>query len=246
MILAVFGMGRRDSSAVKIGSEGMRHVMIIGADRGIGAALVREYKGQGHDVTAVCFQDGDHWYKEGVRVIPDVDVTKDAAVRSLAEQMEEMPIDELVHVSGVGAFEKWGEIDFDVMMDHYNLNALGPLRVSHALADNFSPGGKIGIVTSRMGSIGDNQSGRMYSYRMSKAAANMLGVTLYHQFRPRDVAVMLLHPGTVATEMTKGAKDWDTFTTPEESAAGLYKQMQALGPETPPEFRHQDGTLLPW
>lgn len=224
----------------------MSHSVIIGADRGIGAALVKEYRSHGYDVTAVCLEDGDHWRNDGVRVIPRIDVTDDAAVRSLAEQMEETPIDELVHVSGVGAFERWGEIDFDVMLEHYNLNALGPLRVTQALAGNFASGGKIGIVTSRMGSIGDNQSGRMYSYRMSKAAANMLGVTLYHQFKPQNVAVILLHPGTVATDMTKGAKDWDTFTKPEESAAGLFKQMQALGPDTPPEFRHQDGTLLPW
>ncbi|MEM7018535.1 MAG: hypothetical protein AAF512_14490 [Pseudomonadota bacterium] len=46
--------------------------------------------------------------------------------------------------------------------------------------------------------------------------------------------------------MTKGAKGWDTYTKPEESAAGLARQMDALGPDTPPEFRHQDGTLLPW
>ena len=126
------------------------------------------------------------------------------------------------------------------------INALGPLRVVSALDRNLGDGSKVGIVTSRMGSIGDNGSGRMYSYRMTKAAANMLGVNLYHQLRPRGALVMLLHPGTVATQMTKGARDWGSFTKPAEAAAGLAAQLDSLGPDTPIEFRHADGTLLPW
>ena len=132
------------------------------------------------------------------------------------------------------------------MLEHYDLNALGPLRVVSALAENLTKGSRVGIVTSRMGSIGDNASGRMYSYRMSKAAANMLGVNLHHELAPRSVHVMLLHPGTVATQMTKGARGWDTFTKPAESAAGLAAQLDTLGPDSPIEFRHADGTLLPW
>lgn len=51
------------------------------------------------------------------------------------------------------------------------------------------------IVTSLMGSIADNASGRIYSYRISKAVANMLSVNLHHELKPRNVYVMLLHPG---------------------------------------------------
>ena len=115
-----------------------------------------------------------------------------------------------------------------------------------ALADNLREGGKVGIVTSRMGSIGDNSSGRMYSYRMSKAAANMLGVNLYHELRPRGISVMLLHPGTGASDMTRGAPNWDQMTKPAEAAAGMATQLDKLGTDTPIEFRHADGTLLPW
>jgi NAD(P)-dependent dehydrogenase (short-subunit alcohol dehydrogenase family) len=224
----------------------MSHVVIVGADRGIAAGLVREYKSRGERVTAVCRDEGSHWSEEGVRAIAEIDVTSDAAVRRLSDQLEGDTIDVLIHVAGVGAFDRWGKFDFDAMLAHYNLNALGPLRVISALSENLSAGARVGIVTSRMGSIGDNQSGGMYSYRMSKAAANMLGVNLYNEFRDRGVAVMLLHPGTVATDMTKGAKNWDSFTKPAESAAGLARQLDNLTAETPPEFRHQDGTLLPW
>ena len=216
--------------------------VVIGADRGIGAALVEVYSARGDEAIAVCLGDGGHWADKSVRMIPGI---ADAVAR-LAAALEGTSVDILVHVAGVGAFDRWGQFDFELMLQHYNLNALGPLRVVNALADNLVEGSKVGIVTSRMGSIGDNGSGRMYSYRMSKAAANVLGVNLHHELKPRGVHVVLLHPGTVATQMTQGARGWDDFTKPAESAAGLAAQLDALSPETPIEFRHADGTLLPW
>ncbi len=224
----------------------MTTAIVIGADRGIGAALVDVYRQRGCDAIAVCLEDGAAWADMNVRVIGQIDVTSTEAVAKLAAEVGATPIDVLVHVAGVGALDKWGRFDFDAMLQHYNLNALGPLRVVSALAENLTKGSRVGIVTSRMGSIGDNASGRMYSYRMSKAAANMLGVNLHHQLAPQGVHVMLLHPGTVATQMTRGARGWDSFTKPAESAAGLATQLDTLGPDSPIEFRHADGTLLPW
>ena len=224
----------------------MTTAMVIGADRGIGAALVDVYRERGCDATAVCLGDGEAWKDKDVRVIGGIDVTSSEAVARLAAEVGAMPIDVLVHVAGVGAYDKWENFDFDVMLRHYDLNALGPLRVVNALSDNLAAGSRVGIVTSRMGSIGDNGSGRMYSYRMSKAAANMLGVNLHHQLKPQGVSVVLLHPGTVGTQMTKGAQGWEDFTTPAESAAGLAARMDELSTESPIEFRHADGLLLPW
>lgn len=224
----------------------MAVAMVIGADRGIAAALVDVYRDRGDEAIAVCMGDGEVWADSGVRVIGQIDVTSDRAVERLAAELGSTTIDILVHVAGVGALDRWAQFDFEQMLAHYNLNALGPLRVVSALAENLRGGGKVGIVTSRMGSIGDNMSGRMYSYRMSKAAANMLGVNLYHELKPRGVHVLLLHPGTVATEMTRGAKNWASMTKPAEAAAGLAAQLDALGPDSPIEFRHADGTLLPW
>ncbi len=128
----------------------------------------------------------------------------------------------------------------------YDVNALGPLRAVDALTPRFAAGSKIGIITSRVGSLSDNRSGGLYGYRMSKCAANMLGINLYHELRPHGIAVMLLHPGQVATAMTRGVSGVGDFITPEISAAGLIEQIDALHSGTPPEFRHTDGTLLPW
>ena len=223
----------------------MVNVVIVGADRGIGAAMANAYHRRGDAVIAVCLEGGSE-LDDHIRVVADIDVTDDDAVHRMAAALADHPIDVLVHVAGRGSFDRWGQFNYAQMLADYDLNALGPLRIVCAVEANLQPGGKVGIVTSRMASIGDNGSGRMYGYRMSKAAANMLRVNLYHQLEPRGVRVMLLHPGTVATAMTKGAPNWDGYTKPAEAAAGLVAQMDRLGPDTPPEFRHADGTLLPW
>lgn len=225
----------------------MANVVITGADRGIGAALARLYQGRGDRALAACLKDGGELASQGIEVVPGIDVTDAAAVARLGETLAEVRIDVLISNAGVGlADRRGGSFDFDSLLRHYVVNALGPLRVVEALSGSLGEGSKVGIITSRMGSIGDNASGGLYGYRMSKAAANQLGVNLHHELRPRGIQVMLLHPGTVATEMTKGAKDRSGFLTPDQAAAGLAAQLDRLGPDTPPEFRHSDGTLLPW
>ena len=225
----------------------MANVVITGADRGIGAALARLYQGRGDRAIAACLKDGSELASQGIEVVPGIDVTDAAAVARLGKTLADMRIDVLISNAGVGlADRRGGSFDFDSLLRHYEVNALGPLRVVEALSGSLGEGSKVGIITSRMGSIGDNASGGLYGYRMSKAAANQLGVNLYHELRPRGIQVMLLHPGTVATEMTKWARDRSGFLAPDQAAAGLAAQLDRLGPDTPPEFRHRDGTLLPW
>ncbi len=129
----------------------MTTAIVIGADRGIGAALVDVYQERGCDAIAVCLGDGAPWAAMDVRVVGHIDVTSSEAVEKLATEVGATPIDILIHVAGVGALDKWGRFDFDAMLQHYDLNALGPLRVVSALAENLTKGSRVGIVTSRMG-----------------------------------------------------------------------------------------------
>lgn len=224
----------------------MTTVLVTGADRGIGAALVRAYRARGDTPIAVCLNDGADLAAAGLEVEGAVDVTEIESLRNLRQRLAGRRIDILINNAGAYAPDTWAAFDYAAMRRLYEVNALGPLRVVETLVPLLSRGGKIGIITSRVGSLGDNQSGGMYGYRMSKAAANMLGVNLYHELRPHGIAVMLLHPGQVATEMTNAVGGLQGFITPEQSAAGLVARLDALSPDTPPEFRHQDGTLLPW
>ena len=92
-----------------------------------------------------------------------------------------------------------------------------------------------------MGSIADNGSGGYYGYRMSKAAVNIAGVSLARDLREKGIAVLLLHPGMVATDMT------GRHGVPvSESAAALIARMDELGLEHTGSFHHASGEPLPW
>jgi len=103
-------------------------------------------------------------------------------------------------------------------------------------------GAKIALVTSRMGSIADNDSGGSYGYRMSKAALNAAGVSLARDLQARGIAVAILHPGYVRTDMTghSGLIDVD------EAVNGLLERIDELNLDNSGSFWHRNGELLPW
>ncbi len=121
------------------------------------------------------------------------------------------------------------------------MNAIGPLRVTRAWRKNLNTGSKVGIVTSRVGSIEDNSSGNNYGYRASKAAANMVGMNLRHDLGSSGIAVALLHPGLVATDMTGG-----NGVPAQDAARGLIARMDELTLENTGGFWHAEGYPLPW
>ena len=86
----------------------------------------------------------------------------------------------------------------------------------------------------------------MYAYRVSKAAANMVGLNLHHDLKGRGIAVLLLHPGMVATDLTKEFPREFPWIEPEEAATGLIRNIDELTLETAGRFRHSNGEYLPW
>ena len=224
----------------------MSTVLVVGADRGIARAICLQLKERGDNVIAACLAEGADLRGRGIRVEPQVDVTSDSAVQRMADRLraEKIHLDVVFHVAGVLGLDELGKIDFDDVRRQFEINTLGPLRLVQAVLGCLGPGSKVGIVTSRVGSLGDNTSGGMYAYRISKAAANMVGRNLYHDLKKNGVAVLLLHPGMVNTDLTKGIPG--KYIQPEEAAAGLIKRMDELTLETAGVFRHANGELLPW
>jgi NAD(P)-dependent dehydrogenase (short-subunit alcohol dehydrogenase family) len=220
----------------------MGMVCISGASRGIGLELARQYRDRGEEVVAACRKATDGLKKLGVEVVEGVDVTDEAAVSKLAKAVGKRQVDVLVNCAGVLSSESLADLDFDRMRHQFEVNSLGPLRVTAALRGNFENGSKVAIVTSRMGSIEDNTSGGRYGYRMSKCAVNMAGRSLAHDLKDEGVAVAILHPGFVRTDMTghQGLVD------PPESAAGLIARIDELTLETSGGFWHANGERLPW
>jgi NAD(P)-dependent dehydrogenase (short-subunit alcohol dehydrogenase family) len=167
-------------------------------------------------------------------------VTDEKALVALAKRLDQ-PIDLLINNAGIGEFSGGLKVDFDSVQRQIEVNAIAPLRVTLAFLPLLHEGSKVAIVTSRMGSIGDNTSGGAYGYRMSKAAVNAAGVSLAHDLRAKGIAVLLLHPGMVNTDMTGHG------IAPTESVRGLIARIDALTLKTSGEFQHAaTGEVLPW
>ena len=217
----------------------MKTILVTGANRGIGLALTRAFRARGDAVIAVCRRSSDALEATGAQVEPGIDVTDGDALDALARRLSDVRIDTLVLNAGVLERESLGDIDeagFDSMRRQFEVNALGPLRVAQALLDNLADGAKVGIVTSRMGSVADNGSGGRYGYRASKAAVNAIGKSLAVDLQPRGIAVFLLHPGYVATG----------DVSPEQAAAQLVERLDGLTLEQTGTFWHANGSPLPW
>ena len=219
----------------------MATVIITGCNRGIGFQLCQQLQLRGDDVIGVCRSQSDDVHGLGIRLISGIDVGRDDSMPLLKKAIGDQSIDILINNAGILRSDKLGELDYDDMQEQFRVNTLGPLRVTEALLGNLHSGSKVAIVSSRVGSIADNSSGGYYGYRASKTAVNQVGTNLSIDLKPRGIAVALLHPGLVATDMTGGQG-----VSPADSAAGLIARIDELNMENSGGFRHAEGYELPW
>lgn len=220
----------------------MANVLVTGANRGIGLELCRQLKARGDTVVAVCRHSSKELDALGVKVEAGVEVTSDASIGDLKKKLGSTRLDLLVNNAGIGEFTGLEALSFDSVQRQFEVNAMGPLRVTTALLPLLKEGSKVAIVTSRMGSIADNTSGGSYGYRMSKAAVNAAGVSLAHDLKGKGIAVTLLHPGMVSTDMTGGHG-----VPVAQSVKGLLERIDALTVSNSGRFLHAGtGEVLPW
>jgi len=218
--------------------------IVTGANRGIGLALTAALKERGQPVLAACRTSSPELDRLGVEVVQGVDVATDAGIAALVAAVGSRPVALLVNNAGILVWgDRLGELNVEGIRRQFEVNALAPLRLTDALRERLAPGAKVAFVTSRMGSIDDNSSGGAYGYRMSKAALNMAGKSLAVDLRPRGIAVAILHPGMVKTDMVgpHGGQ-----VEPADAARGLLARVDALTLETTGGFWHASGERLPW
>ncbi len=216
--------------------------VVTGANRGIGLELCTQLVAAGWDVVGACRRSSESLDAVATEVWEGIDVADDAVVGRLAARAGERVFDLLINNAGILQHQPLSALDFDSMRAQFEVNSLGPLRVTSALLPNLTEGGKVAIVTSRMGSIDDNTSGGAYGYRMSKAAVNIAGVSLGRDLAGRGISVVLLHPGHVKTDMTRGRGQVDVGT----AARGLLARIEELKLSTSGTFLHAQGQALPW
>jgi 2-glutathionyl-2-methylbut-3-en-1-ol dehydrogenase len=228
--------------------------LVVGADRGIAHALARHLHERGDEVVAACYGDGADLVELGIAVEAGADVTSDEAVTGLRKRLEERGarLQWLVHVAGIMHLDTLDTVDLDDVRHQFEVNTIGPLRVVRELRGLLDEGAKVGILTSRVGSLGDNTSGGDYAYRISKAAANMVARNLHHDLGTRGILVQALHPGMVMTHLLDVVDPEQmqryaaAYSSPERAAQRLVAVLDALTAETAGRFQHADGSFLPW
>lgn len=217
-------------------------VVITGASRGIGLSFSQLYQERGYVVYAACRNSSSELSALGVNVIERVDVTKAEGIQRLAAALDGIGIDLLINNAGILRDEVLGNIEQTTIRQQFETNALAPLLVTESLIGNLSAQAKVAFITSRMGSVTDNSSGGRYGYRMSKAALNIAAVSMAHDLKPKGVAVAILHPGLVGTDMIGGVGD----ITPDQAADRLSQRIDQLNLSNTGTFWHSNGEILPW
>ena len=219
----------------------MANILVVGASKGIGLEICRQYCERGDKVFATTRNISKATEQTGASVISNIEVTDMRSIEQLSQHLAGVNIDILVHCAGILTRETFNDLDFERIRNQFEVNTLGPLRVVHTLSNCLNAGSRIGILSSRVGSVEDNQSGGNYGYRMSKAAVNMVGKNLSHDLADQNICVLLLHPGLVATEMTNG-----NGISPSIAATGLINRLDSADMSITGTFWHAEGYPLPW
>ena len=225
----------------------MATILLIGASRGIGFELARQYREAGWRVIATARSS------EGLERLQDlgcetlrVDVADPAGNSGLAWQLDGEKLDLAIYVAGAMdrtvAPQPPTRDAFDAVM---HTNVMGAMQVIPQILPMLQEArGTLACISSVMGSQQQTVSGSAWLYRVSKAALNM--VVRCVQAEQADVTVLALHPGWVQTDMG----GTQAPLTVQQSAASLRQTLETVRTQRAPEHRgaflNHDGTPLPW
>jgi len=262
-------------------SQDQGTILITGSNRGIGLEFVKQYVKQNWKVIATCRQPNEadelkslEKLNENLRVL-SADITQQESVDNLSRELDNQPIDILINNAaylGPPDPQKFGDIDYKMFTKSFEVNAIGPIRITEKLIQNVRAGDtkKIIFLGSAAGSIAQiTPPVTLYSYRSSKAALHLAVHNLYHELATENIMVSLINPGLVDTRGFLDLKPDDpipeelTKMVPEilirmiqegkipmittyESVIQMMSYIDDLTTDTKPLFVNCDGTPMPW
>ncbi len=228
----------------------MSTVLITGANRGIGFALVEKFLNHGWRVLGCCRQpdqtDFTHMPNREQLVLHSLEVTNADQIAALAKACERESIDILINVAGLFGPKglSFGDTQVDSWLNVLRVNTIAPLKLAEALIEPVCRSNLkvIAAVSSDMGSIEMNEFGGATIYRSSKAALNSVMKCLSVDLADRGIKVLSIHPGWVKTEMGgEGAK-----ISTQESVSGIYQITSEPAAFKSGGFYSYLGDEMPW
>ena len=244
------------ADATEFGDNYVPTVLITGSNRGIGLEFAKQYAERGWNVIATARKPekaealntlaGEH----DKIIVEQLDVTDFDRVDELAAQYADTPIDVLLHNAGIsGGSDKqmFTKMEYDVFAKVLEVNAIAPLKISEAFYPHVraSRDKKIVTVSSSEGSISGAQQPRLYFYRSSKAALNMVMVNLALQLKRKGISVGMVNPGMTDTDFMAGLPKKMLRPTP-DAVTDMMRNIDGLTVETTGSFYQYDGTIIPW
>ncbi|OCK75487.1 short-chain alcohol dehydrogenase-like protein [Lepidopterella palustris CBS 459.81] len=228
----------------------MPSAVVTGANAGIGHAFAQILVKEGYDVLAADINVGEGLKGLGCEIV-QLDVSSPASIQAFKHQVKDRPVDLLLNIAGVMAPKQQDSletVDEQVLKNTFAINTFGPLLLTQALLPNLlkSSHARVGVMSSRMGSIEDNFTGGSYSYRASKAALNSISKSMAVDLEDKNIVVVIMHPGIVRTSLVLDSYELKEAVEPDEAAGKLWKVLMSKDIRDTGKWWHREGQELPW
>ena len=184
----------------------MSNILIIGANRGLGLEFAKQYSNKNHNIFATTRNNSASQELNEIKNsnIFELDLNSDESLNKFVNEISPQKIDILIHNAGIFRDEQLEQdLDINAWMNEMRINAVIPIILARKLKANIqmAKDKKIVFISSQMGSIDDNYSGRFYFYRSSKSALNSAAKSLSIDWKEDGISILIIHPGWVKTDM---------------------------------------------
>ncbi|HIB25110.1 MAG TPA: SDR family oxidoreductase [Gammaproteobacteria bacterium] len=235
--------------------------LITGANRGIGFEFAKQYLAKGWRVIATCRKPEaaddlitlQAQYPE-LLIIDKLDVRDHTQIDLLAERYNNTRIDVLLNNAGISGGQidqMFGRFNYETYNAVLETNTIGPLKMAEAFYPHVrdSRHKKIITVSSSEGSISNvfKRGGRLFFYRSSKSALNMVMVNLAYMLKDRGIVVAMVNPGPTNTDfMASLAAMGFPLRKTEVAVSDMMRNIDALSIENTGAYLNYNGKTVPW